>query len=124
MKMTDEEYAEKFLAENPPPEGVAASEWLAMNPPPEPEGNPRDYWPTDQFGLEIPMEEWTTSDLGMFPDWAKEWLIEELRKFHHGETTPGMKLLEEWDPSQIREFPREANARLGEIAQEMGIVAE
>lgn len=119
--MTDEEYAEKFLRENPPPEGVAESDWLRDNPPPREESeDPEYYWPVDGYGDKIPMREWTVSDLGLFPDSLKDWLIKELRK-EYKEETPAERLLKEMDPSQIAYDPRWANARLGEIAQEMGI---
>lgn len=65
MRMSDEEYAEKFLLENPPPEGVDPSDWLRDNPPPEEESDdPEEYWPVDEYGLKIPMREWTVSDPG------------------------------------------------------------
>lgn len=124
MRMSDEEYAEKFLLENPPPEGVDPSDWLRDNPPPEEESdNPEAYWPVDEYGEKIPMREWTVSDMGGFPDSMRDWLIRELRK-EYGKDTPGTKLLMETMPSEIAEDPSWANERLGEIARKMGIRAE
>lgn len=122
MRMSDEEYAEKFLLENPPPEGVDPSDWLRDNPPPEEEMETlEECWPVDEYGLKIPIDEWTVSDLGQFPDSLKDELIAEMLKFHKGEEVPGVKLLREMDPSEIAYDQEEANYRLGLIAQEMGI---
>lgn len=130
MRMTEEEYdkfcdeyAENFLAKNPAPEGIAESEWLAMNPPPARDPDPEECWPVDRFGVKIPVKEWTVSDLGCFTDDLKDWLMKELRKAF-GCETPGERLLTEMNPSDIREWPREANARLQGIAQAMGITPE
>ena len=122
MRMSDEEYAEKFLLENPPPGGVDPSDWLRDNPPPEEEMETlEECWPVDEYGLKIPIDEWTVSDLGQFPDSLKDELIAEMLKFHKGEEVPGVKLLREMDPSEIAYDQEEANYRLGLIAQEMGI---
>lgn len=101
-----------------------STEWMRLNPPPMEEGNdPEEYWPVDEYGLKIPMREWTVGDLGRFPDSMKDWLARELRKVY-GTETPAERLLREMPPSEIARYPRMANARLGEIAQEMGIRAE
>ena len=90
----------------------------AFAPPPVESSNPEDFWPTDQFGNRIPMDEWTVSDLGTFPDWATGWLKEKLR---NAGKMPAVELLKELEPSQIAQNPRVANARMGEIAEKMGI---
>lgn len=98
-----------------------STEWMRLNPPPTEEGSdPEEYWPVDEYGLKIPMREWTVSDLGYFPDSMKDWLVRELRK-EYGEETPTERLLREMEPSEIAQNPMEANVRLGEIAQKMGI---
>ena len=119
MKMSDEEYAEKFLQEHPPPEGVEASDWLRDNPPPQEESeNPEDYWPVDGYGLKIPMDEWTVDDLGNFPDSQKDWLKKKL--LETGKKA-GAELLNRLAPSQIAQDPRAANHEMGQIVKEMGI---
>lgn len=96
-----------------------STEWMRLNPPPPEESNdPEEHWPTDQFGNRIPMDEWTVSDLGTFPDWATGWLKEKLR---NAGKMPAVELLKELEPSQIAQNPRVANARMGEIAEKMGI---
>ena len=93
----------------------------AFAPPPTEGNNPEEFWPTDQFGNRLPMNEWTVSDLGLFPDWAKGWLTQKLQE---AGKTPSVELLKEMEPSQIAQHPRMANARLGEIAAKMGITPE
>ena len=116
MKMSDEEYAEKFLESNPPPKGVDPSDWLRDNPPPKEEsGNPGEYWPVDQNGQKVPMNEWGVSELGTFPDSLSDWLKRELRK---NNLPAAAQLLEEMEPSQIAQNTREANARLGAILRQ------
>ena len=90
----------------------------AFAPPPTEGNNPEEFWPTDQFGNRIPMDEWTVSDLGTFPDWATGWLKEKLR---NAGKMPAVELLKELEPSQIAQNPRMANARTGEIVEKMGI---
>lgn len=102
--------------------GITVSDLMRENPPPEEEPETlEECWPVDEYGLKIPIDEWTVSDLGQFPDSLKEELIAEMLKFYKGEETPGVKLLREMDPSEIAYDPEEANYRLGMIAQKMGI---
>lgn len=102
--------------------GITVSDLMREYPPPEEEPETlEECWPVDEYGLKIPIDEWTVSDLGQFPDSLKEELIAEMLKFYKGEETPGVKLLREMDPSEIAYDPEEANYRLGMIAQKMGI---
>ena len=87
-------------------------------PPPSEGNDPTAFWPVDQFGSRIPLGEWTVSDLGAFPDWAKGWLTTKLQA---AGKKPAVELRKELEPSQIAQNPKWANARLGEIAQKMGI---
>lgn len=96
-----------------------STEWMRLNPPPpEESSNPEEYWPTDQFGNRIPMDEWTVSDLGTFPDWATDWLKEKCRR---AGAMASVELLKEMSPSEIRQNPRMANHAMSEIVQKMGI---
>ena len=90
----------------------------AFAPPPTEGNNPEEYWPTDQFGNRIPMDEWTVSDLGTFPDWATDWLKEKCRR---AGAMASVELLKEMSPSEIRQNPRMANHAMSEIVQRMGI---
>ena len=102
--------------------GITVSDLMREYPPPEEEPETlEECWPVDEYGLKIPIDEWTVEDLGLFPDSLKDELIAEMLKFYKGEEVPGVKLLREMDPSEIAYDWREASARLGEIAQEMGI---
>ena len=99
-----------------------STEWMRLNPPPPEESNdPEEYWPVDEYGSKIPIDEWTVNDLGCFPDSMKDWLIKKLLGHYNGEESPGVRLLREMEPSQIAQNPRVANARMGEIAEKMGI---
>lgn len=99
-----------------------STEWMRLNPPPpEESSNPEEFWPTDQFGNRIPMDEWTVSDLGTFPDWATGWLKENLR---NAGKMPAVKLLGELSPSEIRQDPRWANYVMGRIVSGMDIRPE
>lgn len=102
-------------------ESETTEQMEAFAPPPSEGNDPMAFWPTDQAGTQIPMDEWTVSDLGAFPDWAKGWLAQKLQA---ADKKPAVELLKELDPSQIAQNPRWANARLGEIARGMGIRAE
>lgn len=90
----------------------------AFAPPPMEGNDPEEFWPTDMFGNRIPMDEWTVSDLGLFPDWAADWLKEKLR---NAGKKPAMELLTEMSPSEIRQDPRWANHVMGGIVRKMGI---
>lgn len=89
----------------------------AFAPPPEEGNDPEDFWPVDGYGLKIPMNEWGVSELGLFPDWATDWLKRKLRE--KGLLAP-VELLKELSPSQIAQDTASANAMLGEILREMG----
>ena len=89
-------------------------------PPPDEEPQTlEECWPVDEYGLKIPINEWTVYELGVFPDSLKDELIAELRK---NNAPTSVKLLEKMDPSQIAEWPREANAMLENILVEMGML--
>lgn len=118
--MTDEEYAEKFLRENPPPEGVEPSDWLRDNPPPEEESeDPEEYWPVDGYGDKIPMNEWTVSDMALFPDSLRDWLIKEHEKKG---LKAGAELLRRLSPETIAQDTSAANEMLGDILVEQGVL--
>lgn len=118
MRMSDEEYAEKFLRENPPPEGVEPSDWLRDNPPPREESeDPEYYWPVDEYGDKIPMNEWTVSDMACFPDSLRDWLIKEHEKKG---LKAGAELLRQLSPEMIAWDTSAANALLGSILADRG----
>ena len=105
--------------------GITVSDLMREDPPPEEEQETlEECWPVDEYGLKIPMDEWTVSDLGMFPDSLKDELIAEILKFHKGEEIPSVKLLREMDPSEIRQDPRWANYVMGRIVSGMDIRPE
>ena len=100
--------------------GITETDLMRENQPPAEEPQTlEECWPVDEYGLKIPMEEWGVSELGMFPDSLKDKLIVELRK---NNAPTFVKLLEKMDPSQIAEWPREANAMLENILVEMGML--
>ena len=87
----------------------------AFAPPPTVGSDPEEFWPVDQIGQKIPMNEWGVSELGTFPDSLSDWLKRELRK---NNLPAAAQLLEEMEPSQIAQNTREANARLGAILRQ------
>ena len=87
----------------------------AFAPPPTEGNDPEEFWPVDQIGQKIPMNEWGVSELGTFPDSLSDWLKRELRK---NNLPAAAQLLEEMEPSQIAQNTREANARLGAILRQ------
>lgn len=99
--------------------GITETDLMREYPPPEEEPETlEECWPVDEYGLKIPIDEWTVEDLGLFPDSLKDKLIAEMLKFYKGEEVPGVKLLREMDPSQIAYDWREASARLREILRQ------
>ena len=90
----------------------------AFAPPPVESSNPEDFWPTDQFGNKEPMDDWTISDLGKFPDWATDWLK---RKLLEAGKKASVELLNRLAPSQIAQDPKAANQEMGQIVKQMGI---
>lgn len=101
--------------------GITVSDLMREFPPQEKESDaPEEYWPVDEYGTKIPMDEWTVDELGMFPDSLVDRLKAELRK--NGLPAPA-RLLEEMSPSEIAADTREANARLGQILKETGLLA-
>jgi len=102
--------------------GITETDLMRENPPPEEEPQTlEECRPVDEYGSKIPIDEWTVNDLGCFPDSMKDWLIKKLLGHHNGEESPGVRLLREMEPSQIAQNPRVANAKMGEIAEKMGI---
>ncbi len=97
--------------------GITETDLMRENPPPEETQTPEEFWPVDEYGLKIPMNEWGVSELGQFPDWAVDWLKRKLRE--KGLLAP-VELLKELSPSQIAQDTASANAMLGEILREMG----
>ena len=87
----------------------------AFAPPPTVGSDPEEFWPVNQYGQKIPMNEWGVSELGQFPDSLSDWLKRELRK---NNLQAAAQLLEEMEPSQIAQNTREANARLGAILRQ------
>ncbi len=96
--------------------GITETDLMRENPPPEEEPQTlEECWPVDEYGLKIPMNEWGVSELGTFPDSLSDLLRRELRK---NNLPAAARLLEEMEPTQIAQWPREANARLGEILRQ------
>jgi len=96
--------------------GITETDLMRENPPPEEEPQTlEECWPVDEYGLKIPMNEWGVSELGTFPDSLSDLLRRELRK---NNLPAAAWLLEEMEPTQIAQWPREANARLGEILRQ------
>lgn len=99
--------------------GITVSDLMREFPPQESD-EPEMHWPVDEYGLKIPMNEWTVSDLGLFPDEHREWLIREHRK----RNLPAVvRLLEKMSPSEIASDTAWANLCLGKILDEMGLLA-
>lgn len=117
-----EDHPEWIPTEEQRAAGITETDLMREYPPPDEEPKTlEEYWPVDEYGLKVPMEEWGVSELGAFPDELKDELIAEMLKFYKGEEVPGVKLLREMEPSEIAYDPEEANYRMGRIIEEMGI---
>ena len=111
-----ENHPERIPTEEQRAAGITETDLMRENPPPEEEPQTlEECWPVDEYGLKIPMNEWGVSELGAFPDSLSDLLRRELRKNNF---PAAAQLLEEMEPTQIAQWPREANARLGEILRQ------
>ena len=76
--------------------GITETDLMREYPPAEPESNdPEEYWPVDEYGLKIPMDEWTVEDLVLFPDSMKGWLLKEMLKATKGKETELVSILKD-----------------------------
>ena len=111
-----EDHPEWIPTEEQRAAGITETDLMREYPPPDEEPKTlEEYWPVDEYGLKVPMEEWGASELGAFPDELKDELIAEMLKFYKGEEVPGVKLLREMEPSEIAYDPKEANYRMWRI---------